>query len=139
MIKILMIENSLSDSLLLKLWVEDKEKREFKTTTARTLRQGISMVEKNRFDLVFLDLALSDSKRVGTIINLVHNTQDIPILVCNDSDDHTTKNKVIESGASGYIAKSKITTKLFISEVKSCIEDFHRAKTDMAMFKHNLL
>lgn len=138
MTRILMIEDSEENSLIKDEWLSEFGKANCSTSSVSSFKEGLRKIESENFDLVFLDLDLGDSVGVTRMVDIVHRTKDIPILVCSSSEDPQVKEQALELGAAGFLKKNSFDIKFLISKVHFSIENFKQAKTHMAMFKHNI-
>ncbi|MGI9284232.1 MAG: EAL domain-containing protein [Pseudomonadales bacterium] len=74
-------------------------------TTAVTLDQAISLIDKSDFDLIIADVRLPD----GSGTELLKINVDCPTIVMTSFGDETVAVSAIKSGAADYIVKTKET------------------------------
>lgn len=122
MIRILMVEGPLSDSIQLWLWRKENRHIEIRTTIVPSLNKALCLVQKTKFDVIFLDFHLRDPGEFKNIMNMINRKEKVPILVCSSNEDTTVKEQFLQYGATEYICKKRINPTLFISKVKDCLE-----------------
>ncbi|MGD1912937.1 MAG: response regulator transcription factor [Rivularia sp. (in: cyanobacteria)] len=96
-------------------------KQGFEVIVAQTLKTGLQQLALHNFDVIILDLMLSDSRGIKTLVRMQEATPNIPIIV------HTVLNeaaavKALELGAVGYIHKTEVDTNLLVYAIRSAIE-----------------
>ena len=138
MTKILMIEDSEQNPLLKDDWLSELSNANCSAITVHSFKEGLRKIETENFDLVFLDLDIGDTVGVSKMVDIVHRTKDLPILVCSSSEDPLVKDHALELGAAGFLRKHSFNAKLLIAKIQFSIENFKQAKVHMAMFKHNI-
>ena len=101
--RILLVED---EPDLIKLTVFRLEKAEYEVIVAADGKQGLEIAEKERPDLILLDLGLPviDGYEVCCRIKSDKRLKDIPVLIMTASTDRI-KEKVKEIGADGYVLK----------------------------------
>lgn len=89
-------------------------------SVAFTVEQGLEQIEKNRPDLVLLDIMLPDGDgyQVCQKLKLEPKTKDIPVIIITASRLHNLAKRSVEAGAVGYLAKP--------FEVKDLLEKVNR-------------
>lgn len=75
-------------------------------TTAESALQGIT---KATPDLILLDLELADLSGLMLLEILSQNGKNIPVLVCSGNLTETNKQRVVSSGAHGFLSKAQGT------------------------------
>lgn len=138
MTKILFIERSEENSLIKETWLSEFSGNKLSTVSVSSFKEGLRKIETENFDLVFLDLDLSGTVGVTQMVDIVHKTKVIPILVCSSSEDPQVKDQALSFGASGYVKKNSFDAESLISKIYFSIENFRQAQVHMAMFKHNI-
>jgi DNA-binding response OmpR family regulator len=99
--KLLFIEDNveLVDSLRRFLGAESK------ITSATSGQEGLSLVNKNRFEVIVLDLGLPDMSGLDVCLNIRRFNTQVPILILSGSQDANTKVTLLEAGADDYVTK----------------------------------
>lgn len=125
--RILVIEDNEADFLLFKAMLGEVENQNFKLINAETLEEGLDYLEKETFELIVLDLTLTDSEGFATFNAVFNNTKNIPIIVLSGVEDSDLAIKMVQNGARDYLVKGKIDRILL------------RRSIDYAIERHNLL
>lgn len=96
-------------------------KQGFEIVVAQTLDTGLQQLAFNNFDVIILDLMLSDSRGIKTLVRMQEATPNIPIIV-HTMLDEVAAVKALELGAVGYIRKTEVDTNLLVYAIRSAIE-----------------
>lgn len=104
--KFLLIENDEIEAQALKDTLNSGLSHPFELTLSSSLKEGLEQIKEGDFDLIFLDLGISDSsspeKAVHQVFELAPNT---PMLILTDNDDFEMGLKAVRLGAQDYIIK----------------------------------
>ncbi|KAA3595952.1 MAG: response regulator [Calditrichaeota bacterium] len=125
--RILVIEDHEADFLLFKAMLGEIENRKFELINAETLEKGLDYLESDFFELIVLDLTLSDSEGYSTFQAVFNNAHNIPIIVLSGVEDSKLAMKTVQNGAQDYLLKGKIDRYSLRRSVEYAIE------------RHNLL
>jgi PAS domain S-box-containing protein len=108
-ISILHIEDSrvqiFAVQAILKAALSDED---YSYESCSSLCEAISLLNRNKYDIILLDLGLPDSIGVRTIELLRETIKSIPILVLTGEEDISIAKAAIHAGASAYVRKSDI-------------------------------
>ena len=120
--KILYIEDDpiLQKTLGRKLKVEG-----FKVISALDGREGLMLVQKERPDLVLLDLILPQMGGVEFLKELRKNekTKDIPVVVLTNVSKEIEKiQQILELGIRGYLVKSEYSLEEIVEKIKEFLK-----------------
>ena len=116
MTKILLVEDdkSIVDNLSEYLKGED-----FIVESAAGQKQAISKIEKNRYDLVLLDVSLLDGNGFA-VCSYIKSNPDIPVIFLTASDDEYSVVTGLDMGADDYVNKPFRPREL-VSRIKSVL------------------
>jgi PAS domain S-box-containing protein len=103
--KILIVEDNIADVLYLKKALEEANGAKFAISNLQTLAQAKECLEKEDFDVVALDLGLSDSWGIETFIRLQNCARDTPIVILSGLDDESLAIEAVRLGAQDYLVK----------------------------------
>ncbi|MGE0932444.1 PAS domain S-box protein [Peijinzhouia sedimentorum] len=106
--RILIIEDNLGDQLILKEYLSDSSIDFIQTDCVESLAEGIAHIENQSYDIVFLDLNLSDSKGLVTFNHLLQRFPNQGILVLSGLDDEAIGMQAVSDGALDYLVKGKL-------------------------------
>ncbi len=96
-------------------------KQGFETIVAQSLEHGLQQLSLNDIDVVFLDLTLTDSRGIKTLMKMLEAAPLSPIIVYTALDEAAGA-KALELGAIGYLHKTEIDTNLLVYAIRSAIE-----------------
>ena len=105
-LKILLIEDSPSDALLLNAKLQEVTEFIFDMEHVSSLALGIERASNDFFDAVILDLSLPDSFGIATydqLRELIEET--IPIIIVTGSEDRDLLSEALQQGADNYLVK----------------------------------
>ena len=86
--------------------------------------KGVKMAEKEKPDLILLDILLADENGLDVLKNLKTNKkiQNIPVIVFTNFDKEETIKQAIFLGALDYIIKSKVVPSEIVKMVANFIK-----------------
>ncbi len=80
-------------------------------THARDTEEGYRRLEKESYDLIFLDYLLPDMTGLEFMVGLQRRELDIPVIMVTGQGDEMLASRVIQAGAYDYLPKSKISSR----------------------------
>lgn len=108
--RILLIEDNAADAALIKdLFLLNF--CEGSMEWAQTLKKGIEKINKNKFNLIILDLGLPDSNGMSTL-HAVHAHTKTPIVILTGNDQTGLGLAAVKAGAQDYLTKGTNTINL---------------------------
>lgn len=119
-IKVLLIEKKNSNSRLIKEILETAKGR-FAINQAYTLSEGLDEIAFRNFDVVILDLSLSESFGVLAVDTLIKKAPQLPIIVLADANDAQLAEEAVQKGAQDFLIKEEAPTKVLIRAVNHAI------------------
>lgn len=102
------IEDSKFDFQFYKTIIEDALSGSYNISidNSKSLFQATSAIQKNKYDIIILDLNLIDSKGYETFSTIKNSiTNECPVLVITGIEDINIENKCLEEGAEGFFIK----------------------------------
>lgn len=133
--QILLIEDNLGDADLIREYLGLSSANEVALTHAQTLSSGLSSLEKQKFDILLLDLNLPDSNGSATFSKIHEVHPEIPIVLITGTDDHKLAETCINNGAQDFLNKKWLNPSLGRT-IKNAIA---RSKTEKALFEREAL
>ena len=121
-IHVLLIEDNPGDRRLLQELLRDVASAHIKLDYADCLSQGLQCLRESDFDVILLDLFLSDSQGFDTFTQLHQQEREVPIVVTTGLDDETLALKAVQEGAQDYLVKGQITGELLVRSIRYAIE-----------------
>jgi len=85
------------------------------------LSSGLERLQKEGFDLIFLDLNLPDSRGYETFGKVRSQGPRIPIVVVTGLEDQETAKKVVEEGARAYLRKGQLDLQEIASTLQNAL------------------
>ena len=118
--KILIIEDN---AMNMELTTDLLKVSGYAVTQAETAEQGIKMAQNQKPDLIIMDIGLPvmDGLSAVEILKKDEKTKDIPILALTSYAMKGDREKILEAGCEGYLAKP-IDTRKFADEVKAILK-----------------
>lgn len=106
-LRVLLVEDDEAYRTLLRVTLERAASKGTQTTleVATTLVQALEAVSSQLVDLILLDLALPDARRLEALEALVEAAPHIPVIVVTGSDDGRLAAEALRLGAQDYLVK----------------------------------
>ena len=121
-VRILLIEDSLTDALLLKKYFENLETNKFDLIQAKLISEGLKYLQQKEFDVVLLDLSLPDSSGLDSIRQIQNLVAEIPIIVLTGMEREELALQALREGAQDYIFKGQLFGSLLLRSINYSIE-----------------
>jgi len=121
MYKILVVE----DEKLLSEMYEDKFSQSgFLVVMANSAEEGFKLLEKERPDLILLDILLPQENGIQFLkrIKDIPEISKIPVIVFSNYDDPETKKKAFDLGARDYLIKTNFTPTEIVGKIKNFLD-----------------
>jgi len=121
-IKILVIEDDEADRLLVKQVLSENERISYDIHFCECLSTAMEMLAQNGFDMILLDLILSDSYGIRTFEEVFDKYKGIPIVILSGITDEFVALDAVRKGAQDYLMKNEITPTLVKRVINYAIE-----------------
>ncbi|MCX5771741.1 MAG: response regulator [Candidatus Hydrogenedentes bacterium] len=126
-IEILLIEDNPGDARLLQEHLREAGTDEFCLTHLQSLDDGIGQLqarakEQRPFDVLLLDLSLSDSSGLKTVHRAQAGAPRIPIVVLTGLDDEETGMEAVRMGVQDYLIKAHVDQRTITRAIRYAIE-----------------
>ncbi|MBN8554753.1 MAG: EAL domain-containing protein [Deltaproteobacteria bacterium] len=122
-ILILLIEDRLPDAKLFqKILSQAGDADRYWLIHVKRLSVALRMLERERVDVVMLDLTLPDSHGLGAIESIRSVTPGLPIVVLTGLEDDSVGVDALKKGAQDYLLKDSITAESLSASIKHAIE-----------------
>ncbi|MHA2362486.1 MAG: ATP-binding protein [Candidatus Hodarchaeales archaeon] len=107
-IKILIIEDNPGDARLIQEMLKSNHKKSFMVEWADELSSGLKFLSEKNFNVILLDLNLSDSQGWETFEKAYQSAPKIPFIVMTGLDDEDLAVKAVIEGAQDYLVKGSV-------------------------------
>ncbi|HNB50345.1 MAG TPA: PAS domain S-box protein, partial [Anaerolineales bacterium] len=121
-IHVLVLEDSPTDALLLRVALERDLLDQFALTIVERLEEGISQLAHTSFDVIVLDLGLPDSQGLKTFESLHPIAPHIPTIVFSGNTDDKDAIQAVRAGAQDYLVKSVSSFEMAGRAIRHAIE-----------------
>lgn len=108
-IEVLLVEDNPGDARLVRESLSEAASRPFHLTHVERLEDALRRLERDRYDVVLLDLLLQDSQRLGTLMEIHEHAPKVPIVVFTGLADEVVGLWALSEGAEDYVIKGKVS------------------------------
>ncbi|MDH4186231.1 MAG: GGDEF domain-containing response regulator [Nitrospira sp.] len=122
MIKTLLVEDNDVDAQLTQDLLSEWSIEEFRVTRVKTLREGLMLLNQDRFDAILLDLSLPDAFGLPTIRQVHAANPAIPVVVLSGVSDQNLALQAVQQGAQDYLVKGQGHPELLVRAIIYAIE-----------------
>ncbi len=130
-LQILLIEDDLAEKKRLDKIFKEIQDTVFKITFCKSLNKGLKKLTTENFDVILLDLNLSDQEILESLQTLNESYPTLPIVVLTNSNNETFITEISQKSAD-YLLKIELNSPL----LKRCLfYVIERKKTDLALIK----
>ncbi|QCP50805.1 response regulator [Trinickia violacea] len=130
-LRILLVEDSVTDALLIGEALADVTDFEHQLIRAELLSQALAEAQAAHLDVVLLDLGLPDAQGVDTFRTFRRHAPEVPVLVLTGLDNMSVGLLAIQEGAQDYLLKKEIHASLLGRAIRYAIER-HRVAAALA-------
>jgi len=106
-LSLLHIEDITSDTHLISLSLRNKPKKQYQVVNVHSLKEAFEQLEQSLFDIVFLDLPLTNTININNLEKLRQCYPELPIIVLTDTHDEQIIRQIIRAGAQDYVHKDE--------------------------------
>ncbi len=121
-IRILAIENDPDDCYLLSRMLEQDPSKLYNLETTDILQAGVDILKHREFDIVLLDLGLSESNGLETLRLFLDQKFSLPVIVLTGAHQANLGEEAIKSGAEDFIPKFEASPSLLSRSIAYAIE-----------------
>jgi signal transduction histidine kinase len=121
-IKVLLVEDNPADAGLLRASLSAPDKVKFEIVEVARLREALSRLSGEQFDVLLLDLSLPDSTGIDTVSAAQKTAKHIPIIVLTGNDDEQLGIEAVRNGVQDYLVKGQIPERLLVRAIGYAIE-----------------
>jgi PAS domain S-box-containing protein len=121
-IKVLLIEDNLSDALLLTKHLDRDFLSNFELIRAEMLTVALGFLRQGCFDAILLDLGLPDSVGLETFTSVQQAAPALPIIILSGQSDEALALEAVQAGAQDYLVKGPAGWGIAARSVRYAIE-----------------
>lgn len=122
-IEILLIEDNPGDSRLILEMMKESLNVNYNVAIADSISAAESVLDKEKYDLILLDLNLPDSNGISTLTHVLNKTVNIvPVIVLTGLDDENIGISSIELGAEDYLVKGVADSLQLLRSIRYALE-----------------
>lgn len=118
----LLIEDSPEDADLVRIMLTQSRAADIDLVHCTRLLEGVERLDQGDIDLVLLDLALPDSRGLGTIKKLQKAAPGLPIVALTGLNDETAALRAMGEGLQDYLVKGEIDSRLLTRTIRHAVE-----------------
>lgn len=121
--KVLLIEDNPDHALLIQRHLASVKDTTIESDCAERLSAGLQrLADDDEIDAVLLDLQLPDSQAMGTLLQILEQAPDTPVIVLTALDDVDLATRAVQEGAQDYLVKSQISGDLLVRSIRYSVE-----------------
>jgi diguanylate cyclase (GGDEF)-like protein len=122
LIRVLLIEDSPGDAVLLQEELAGMSRINLTVSHAATLSAGMELIRRQHFDAILLDLGLPDSDGLQTLQSIQTLARTIPIVIVTGWEDEQLADEAIHHGAQDYLIKGTFNGRSFARSIRYAID-----------------
>ncbi|MBE0409477.1 MAG: diguanylate cyclase [Anaerolineales bacterium] len=128
-INVLVIEDDLEYASLLHVIIGEVNPDLFQITHIDNLKDALSLLLQQNFDLVLLDLFLPDSTGMDTFFKVNSAIQEIPIVIITGHNDKSAAVRAVREGAQDYLIKDELNVNRLVRILLYAVERHRNLNT----------
>lgn len=121
-LQILLLEDSRPDILIFKNNLAASGLNVGTLVDVSSIREAVQLSTKNSFDLIFLDLELSDSNGIATFHEISTAYAGVPVIILSAHRDKDIITDCLRNGAQDYLVKGEYNAYLLERSVRFAID-----------------
>ncbi|MBI3851781.1 MAG: SpoIIE family protein phosphatase [Verrucomicrobia bacterium] len=131
-VKVLIVEDEPQFADAVADMLRATKRHRFECESAASLAAALTRLAAGGIDLVLLDLYLSDSDGLDTVVKVQTQVPQLPIIVLSGVDDETLEVEALAAGAQDYLVKGQTDKHLFFRTIRYAIE---RKRAELALLQ----
>ena len=132
-VKVLLIEDDQTFVNMVQQMLSKAKTVEFEVDTTSDLSSSLKYLDKNKVNVILLDLGLPDSRELATFDKIYKKAPEIPIVILTALDEEEISIEAIKRRAQDYIFKSDVSPNMLVHSIRYAIE---RNRLEMELKKH---
>ncbi len=137
-IKIMLFEDNMADADLVAEYLELSPLKS-QLVTAKRLSEGCEMLQRQKYDVILLDLSLPDSRGIQTLEKVAKIGADCALIVLTGADDEALSLESLQAGAQDYLVKDHLNGEVLGRSIRYALERSYlnrQIEHDRAELKH---
>ncbi|MCR4437790.1 MAG: response regulator [bacterium] len=120
--KVLLVEDNPGDARLVEIALSEPGPLPFSLERVGLLSAALRRLEKEKFDVVLLDLSLPDSQGLDTVVAVRKQNPEVPVVVLTGLDDERSSVEALHMGAQDYLVKGTATGETLRRTIRYAVE-----------------
>ncbi len=120
--KILLIDDDVEFAKVTRFRLSHTDKAKFEVHTTASLKSALELFNVQTFDLILLDLILSDAHGLEAMTHILAASKQTPVVVMTGLDDDQMAIEAVRKGAEDYIVKGETPPKILIRIIQHAID-----------------
>ena len=122
LVHILLIEDNEEQVQFLTQLLVTSDAVRFEVTAENALAAGLNRIDREKFEIILLDLTLPDSDGIETFVRVVERARTIPVVVLSGICDVAIAIETVQLGAQDYLVKGHVDNHLLVRSLQYAIE-----------------
>ncbi len=120
--RVLIVEDSATDALLISAALEESNSMKFSSVRVDRVESAEARLRMESFDVIVSDLGLPDSQGMETVSRMCRAASGVPLIVLTMTDDDALGLQILQVGAVDYIVKGQISTRALSRAIRYAID-----------------
>jgi len=120
--KVLLIEDNPIDRKLIQDFLKNDVLKRFHLTETNKLESGLQLLSQENFDIILLDLYLTDARNLEALDKILSYKAEIPIIILTGLSDDDLGVSAVRKGAQDYLIKGDFNRLVLIRSIMYSIE-----------------
>ena len=121
-IRVLLVEDNPGDARLVKETLAEVRSPRFELTHVAGLDEARRSLVEEDYDAVLLDLLLTDSPRLGTLLEMPDHASQAAVIVFTGLDEDFVESFALGEGAQDYLVKGKVNADELVTSIRTAIK-----------------
>ncbi len=120
--KLLLVEDNFDDAEFLAASMRRQQVKDLDMTHVAALSDAVQAIEKDRFDVILLDLHLPDGSGLECVDTIQSADPSIPIVVLSGQNDEEFALSILTMGVQDYLVKWESETRSMLRTIRYAVE-----------------
>ncbi|MEO2019348.1 MAG: SpoIIE family protein phosphatase [Fuerstiella sp.] len=134
-LRFLLVEDSGTDAYIFQVHLKEGLDEPVSIEHVESVAHAVEWLDRERFDLVLLDLTLPDSSGLSTFHSIFEHASGDAILILSGIDDSELAVEAVRGGAQDYILKGELSAQALGLEVQLAMERNKRIRVERELDK----